>query len=43
MDMEVVVAQYREDISWTQALPYKVTVYTKNTGLLPNIGREAHT
>lgn len=41
--MEVVVAQYREDISWTQALPYKVTVYTKNTGLLPNIGREAHT
>lgn len=41
--MEVVVARYKEDIEWTCRLPYKVTVYTKNDGLLPNIGREAHT
>lgn len=42
-DMEVVVARYKEDIEWTKTLPYKVTVYTKDDCLLPNIGREAHT
>ena len=41
--MEVVVAQYKEDIEWTRKLPYKVTIYTKGDHLLPNIGREAHT
>lgn len=41
--MEVVVARYKEDIEWTRKIPYKVTVYTKNDRLLPNIGREPHT
>jgi hypothetical protein len=46
-DIEVVVARYQEDVSWTAGLGLAVTVYDKSGapgGLaLPNIGRESHT
>ena len=46
-DVEVVVARYREDISWTTALGLPVTIYDKSGDpgplALPNIGRETHT
>ena len=45
--VEIVVARYREDVSWTAGLGFPVTVYDKSgtPGLLalPNIGRETHT
>lgn len=45
--VEVVVARYREDVSWTAALGLPVTIYDKSGQpgplALPNIGREAHT
>ncbi len=45
---EVVVAKYREDTRWTDAIPANRTIYCKDTScgehcpyfLLPNIGRE---
>lgn len=46
---EIVVAKYREDVSWTRDLPYKVTVYDKSDNQLSgsmalrNVGREGHT
>lgn len=46
---EVVVARFREDLSWTDGLAWPCTVYNKGpamerTGIrLENIGREAHT
>ncbi len=47
MNIEVVVARYREDLLWTKTLlPNRpVIVYNKDQGdhLLPNVGREAHT
>ncbi len=49
MNREVVVAKYREDISWTKLLRSKVTVYDKSPEpidgsiTLPNVGREGHT
>ncbi len=43
----VVVAKYKEDVSWTQALPFDVHIYDKSgqpsPWSLPNIGRESHT
>ena len=46
-DVEVVVARCREDVSWTAALGYPVTIYDKSGRpgpfALPNIGRESHT
>ena len=46
-DVEVVVARYGEDVSWTAELGYPVTVYDKSGRpgplALPNIGRESHT
>jgi hypothetical protein len=49
-DVEVVVAQFREDLSWLDQLPawWRKTIWNKaNKGpadrRLPNIGREAHT
>ena len=43
----IVVARYKEDISWIETLDksFHVVVYNKEEGenLLPNIGREAHT
>lgn len=43
----IVVARYREDVSWTNAMTpdYEIVVYNKSEGgnLLPNVGREAHT
>ena len=50
--IELVVARYREDISWLNNIPpqIRVTIYDKNPDaphsnalVLPNIGREAHT
>jgi len=50
MKLHVVVARYKEDVSWIEGLralrPDTVfTVYNKHSGdnLLPNVGREAHT
>lgn len=48
-EKEIVVAKYKEDVSWTTGLPYKVTVYDKSDAVtgnavkLPNVGREAAT
>lgn len=48
-NVEVVIARYKEDISWIKLLnpllPYRTRVYNKFEGenLLPNVGREAHT
>jgi hypothetical protein len=45
--IEVVVACYKEDVSWTEKIPKEmsVTIYNKHQGknLLPNVGRESHT
>lgn len=46
--VDVVIARYNEDITWTQKLHYNVIIYNKGSELansirLPNIGREAHT
>lgn len=49
MKVNLVIARYREDVSWVSRLGYPATVYDKSgEGLsgatpLPNIGREAHT
>lgn len=48
-DIRVIIARYREDVSWADALGYPCVVYDKsdepaaNARPLPNIGREAHT
>jgi hypothetical protein len=49
-DLEVVVSRYNEDISWTNDIKYKTTIYNKNENEinlfqnnLPNLGREGHT
>jgi hypothetical protein len=46
-DALVVVARYREDVSWTRGLAYPFVVYDKSGDpgafALPNIGRETHT
>ena len=45
----VIIAKYKEDIGWADALGYDYVVYDKsgnhdiNARILPNIGREAHT
>lgn len=47
--IDVVVAKYREDVSWTKNLKYPVYIYDKSGTpneefvKLPNLGREAHT
>lgn len=47
--VDVVIARYNEDISWTHKLHYNVIIYNKgnedipNSIQLPNKGREAHT
>lgn len=47
--VNVIIARYREDVSWAEALGYEYIVYDKggdpagNARPLPNIGREAHT
>lgn len=45
--VEVVVARYREDVSWTDSLGLACTVYDKSGQpgplALPNAGRETHT
>lgn len=48
MKKEIVVARYKEDISWISKIEnqgYDITVYNKYEGenLLPNVGRESHT
>lgn len=45
---QVVVAKYREDISWLKSCPHQPVVYDKSGEAgphvgLPNVGREAHT
>jgi hypothetical protein len=40
--MEVVIAKYNENISWSHYLPVPVTVYDKSKDI-PNIGREGET
>jgi hypothetical protein len=48
-DIRVIIARYREDVSWAEALGCDHVVYDKggdggpNVRPLPNIGREAHT
>lgn len=43
-NIEFVVAKYKEDIEWTKIISNaKVTIYDKENGQLPNVGREAHT
>jgi len=41
----LVVARYKEDVSFLASYPYPSTVYNKHEGenLLPNLGREGHT
>lgn len=47
--VEIVVAKYNEDVSWTRNLKYPVFLYDKSSNPveksipLPNVGREAHT
>lgn len=48
--LELVVARFREDLSWLRRVPgeFRITVYEKGDGpcsgeRLPNAGREAHT
>jgi hypothetical protein len=45
--LEIVVARYKEDLSWVDMInpAYTVTVYNKHDGenLVENIGRESHT
>lgn len=45
--VEVVVARYREDVSWTEGLGLPCVVYDKSGApgplALPNVGRETHT
>ncbi len=51
MDVELVVARFQEDISWTTRFNGRVIVYNKGNHIsadvdvrpLPNVGREAHT
>ena len=55
ISLELVVARYREDLSWLRNIPPQIraTVYDKsqdgstpvapNTQYLENVGREAHT
>lgn len=45
MRVAVVVAKFREDVSWAAAFPpeWDVFVYDKSDGSLPNVGREAET
>ena len=46
MTIELVVARYREDLSWLRNIPPAISpcVYDKSPdGNLPNVGREAHT
>ncbi|KHK04354.1 DUF3431 domain-containing protein [Desulfovibrio sp. TomC] len=46
-EVEVVVARYREDVSWTTRLGLPVAIYDKSGQpgelALPNLGRESHT
>ena len=48
-NVKVIIARYREDVSWADGLGYDYVVYDKggnddvNALPLPNIGREAHT
>lgn len=48
-DVRVIVARYREDVSWLRELGYPFLIYDKSGDPfpgavpLPNIGREAHT
>jgi hypothetical protein len=47
--VQVIIARFREDLSWADALGYEYVVYDKcgkadpTARILPNIGREAHT
>lgn len=47
--VKVIIAKYREDVSWAESLGYDYVVYDKsenpleNSVSLENIGREAHT
>lgn len=48
-NVKVIIARYKEDIGWADALEYDYVVYDKggnskpSSRILPNIGREAHT
>jgi hypothetical protein len=49
MDVEVVIAKFKENIEWIESLPFKTIIYDKsgdtNTSYIPreNVGREAET
>jgi hypothetical protein len=50
MDLEVIIARYTEDVSWTSLLKYPFKIFNKNLAdshlfelNLPNVGREGHT
>lgn len=49
VEVQLIIAKYRENVTWADALGYDYIVYDKggnddpNARILPNIGREAHT
>lgn len=48
MNMELVVAHYRENLNWLSFVDHPTTIYSKdkpaeNSIVLPNVGRESHT
>jgi len=50
MSVNIIIARYNEDISWTNKIKHKVTIYNKGNKLdgnniieLPNVGREGET
>lgn len=50
MDVKIIIARFKEDISWVSDLAYEYIIYNKNENdnsifenNLPNLGREGHT
>lgn len=47
--VQLVIAKYKEDVSWLEVMPYPARVYDKSDApspgatALPNLGRETHT
>lgn len=39
----MVIAKYKEDISWTSSVKIPLKIYDKSDGSIPNVGREAET
>jgi len=43
MNRLIVIAKFKEDVSWVKDLTVDFVCYNKLNGSLPNVGREAHT